>query len=179
MATFSNSFGAPPATTAAYVQSLLDLLGDQDPLEILPRVFEEVRGRIEGVDDARLRRPEAERKWSVVQALQHLADTEIVYGFRYRMILSHDTPEIAGFDQDLWVEKLHYAGADPGEACEQLRVMREANLRLLRSASDGDLRRVGLHSERGAESVRLMMKMHAAHDLVHLRQIDRILAAVR
>jgi hypothetical protein len=35
--------------------------------------------------------------------------------------------------------------------------------------------RIGLHTERGEESMDLMLRMMAAHDLVHRRQIDRVL----
>jgi hypothetical protein len=37
------------------------------------------------------------------------------------------------------------------------------------------LAREGLHSERGAESAGFLLRLMAAHDLVHRRQIDRIL----
>src|SRR3970282_1137759 len=50
------------------------------------------------------------------------------------------------------------------------------NLALLGSMPDGDLDRVGVHSERGEESVRHMVRLYAGHDLVHLAQVRRILA---
>jgi hypothetical protein len=45
---------------------------------------------------------------------------------------------------------------------------------LIRSLSDSQLERAGLHAERGPESVRQILKLLAAHDLVHRAQIDRI-----
>jgi len=39
-----------------------------------------------------------------------------------------------------------------------------------------DLRRVGLHSERGEESLEHLRKLYAGHDLLHLRQLERIRA---
>ena len=38
--------------------------------------------------------------------------------------------------------------------------------------------RTGVHSERGPESIGHTIRMLGAHDLVHRRQIDRILASV-
>jgi hypothetical protein len=35
--------------------------------------------------------------------------------------------------------------------------------------------RVGMHSERGPESLGHLIKLMGAHDLVHRRQIDRVL----
>jgi hypothetical protein len=60
-------------------------------------------------------------------------------------------------------------------ALDQLRGMRAANLGVLRGLAPAQLERVGLHSERGPESVAFLLRLMAAHDLVHRRQIDRIL----
>jgi hypothetical protein len=62
-------------------------------------------------------------------------------------------------------------------ALGQLRGVRAANLRLWRSLTPAELARVGVHSERGPESLDLLIRMMGAHDLVHRRQIDRVLAA--
>jgi hypothetical protein len=40
------------------------------------------------------------------------------------------------------------------------------------------MQRVGVHSERGEESVAHMIKMYAGHDLLHLAQLERIRAVV-
>jgi hypothetical protein len=55
-----------------------------------------------------------------------------------------------------------------------LRVLKEANLKMLRSLSDKQMERYGLHNERNPENVRKMMRMTAGHDLLHRNQIKRI-----
>jgi hypothetical protein len=64
------------------------------------------------------------------------------------------------------------------DALEQLRVLRGLNLRLYRGLTPAQLERYGLHGERGPESVRRIIELVAAHDLVHRRQIERIKAAI-
>ncbi len=83
-----------------------------------------------------------------------------------------------GYDQDLWAERLGYDEADADQALEDFGLLRQANLRLLARASDEDLKRVGVHAERGAESVEHMIRLYAGHDLLHLEQIARIRRAV-
>jgi hypothetical protein len=56
--------------------------------------------------------------------------------------------------------------------------LRGWNLRLVQRASAEELQRVGVHSERGEESVAHLLKLYAAHDLLHLNQIQRILRTV-
>jgi hypothetical protein len=129
---------------------------------------------IDGLTPPQLAAPEAPGKWSIAQVLQHLADSDLVWGWRVRLILAQDRPPLTGYDQDLWAERLHYADADPVQALEQLRVLRRGNLWLLDRATPEDRQRVGVHSERGEESVEYLCGLYAGHDLLHLRQIARI-----
>ena len=110
--------------------------------------------------------------------IAHLADSELVGAFRLRLILAHDEPALTAYDQDRWADHLHYETADGQESLERFRVLREANVALWANASPTELARVGLHPERGRESLSRMMRLYAGHDLAHLRQLDRIRRAV-
>ena len=130
-----------------------------------------------GVDDPAVRRPEAPEKWSAIEVIQHLADSDLVAGYRTRVMLSQDRPPIPGYDQDLWAAEFRYRDVPLSLALDQLRSLRSANLHLWRQLTPEQLRRTGIHAERGPESVEHLLKLMGAHDLVHRRQIDRILAA--
>ena len=175
--TFANPAGAAAAAAQTYVRALLDLLGDQDPLEIAAKQLPWLERRTAGRDDAVLRRAEAPGKWSAIEVIQHLADTEIVLAWRTRQILTVDQPLIQGYDQDAWARTLGYAAMPLDVTLAQLRGVRAANLRLWRALTPAERARVGLHSERGPESLDLLIRLMGAHDLVHRRQIDRVLAA--
>jgi hypothetical protein len=176
---FSNPAGAAREAGAAYTSALLAVLGDTDPMGVLRSQTESVMKRIAGLTDRQLDTPEAPGKWSIRQVVEHLADTEMVYGFRSRMIVSHDRPPLQGYDQDLWARTLHSERGHIGETLEELALMRRRNIRFVANLTDAELDRVGLHAERGEESVRRVVALVAAHDLVHLRQIDRIRAVLR
>jgi hypothetical protein len=175
--TFANPAGGAAAAAPTYVRALLDLLGDRNPLEIAAQLLPWLERRTAGLDDAMLRRPEAPGKWSAIEVIQHLADSEVVLAWRTRQILTSDTPEIQGYDQDAWARTLGYATMPLDVTLAQLRGIRTANLRLWRSLTPGERARVGLHTERGPESLDLLIRLMGAHDLVHRRQIDRVLAA--
>jgi hypothetical protein len=175
--TFANPAGNAAAAAPAYVRALLDLLGPRRPLEVLPELMPWLDRRLTGLPETRLRQPEAPGKWSVVAIVQHLADSELILSVRARLILSEDRPPIQGFDQDLWAARFDYAGASLELALVQLRALREVNLALWRRLGPAELAREGLHSERGPESLGHLLKLMAAHDLVHRRQIDRVLGA--
>jgi hypothetical protein len=175
--TFSNPAGNAVAAASGYVAALLEVLGNRDPLDVLNELIPWLTERTQGLGNV-LRKPEAPDKWSVVEVIQHLADSELVFGSRMRMILTADRPSLQGFDQDLWAREFGYEDVQLDIALGQLRGLRIPNLRLARTLSPPQLDRVGIHSERGPESVGHLLKLMAAHDLVHRRQIDRILASV-
>lgn len=178
MSQFSNPARYAPETARAYVAALLDLLGDRDPLDTMARTPAALRDAVEDVPEAARRRPEAPGKWSVVEVVQHLADSELVYGYRMRLTVAEERPPIPGYDQDAWAQNLRYRDVRLEDALADLEAMRTMNLRFLRTLTDADLDRIGVHTERGEESVRHITRLLAGHDLLHLRQIDRIKQAV-
>jgi DinB superfamily len=161
-----------------YAAGLLTRLGTRDMLEVLGSTATALRNLVAGVDDATLRRPERPGKWAMVDVVQHLADGEMVVGFRVRMIVAHDQPAITAYDQDLWATNLRYRDANVSAALGQFETLRDANLRFLRQLSGEERSRYGVHSERGGESVEYMFRLLAGHDLTHLAQLERIKRAV-
>src|SRR5262245_25301736 len=176
MSVFTNRHSRSPEQAREYTTAIVGLLGDRDPLDVLRATPERLRHAIAGLSVDQLSALEAPGKWSIGQVVRHLADCEIVWGWRIRLVLAQDRPPITGFDQDAWADRLHYSTAPVDEALEEFAALRRTHVRLMSSTTDADRARVGVHAERGEESVAHMMKMNAGHDLLHLRQIDRIRA---
>ena len=174
MSIFTNSASRSREEAGDYTAAVIGLVGDRAPLDILGATEARLRDLTRGLSKDQLRKPEAPGKWSINHVLRHLADSEIVWGWRMRMALAHDRPPITGYDQDAWADKLGYGESDAGESIREFAAIRAGNLRLLRSATPDDMKRVGVHAERGEESVAHMMKMYAGHDLLHLNQVERI-----
>jgi uncharacterized damage-inducible protein DinB len=127
-----------------------------------------------GLADRQLRLPEAPGKWSALEVVQHLADTELVYAHRVRLALAEEVPTLPRFAQDRWAERLRYHDARLPEVLGQLRSLRARNLRLFRALDAADLARVAVHDSRGAETVAAMIVHLARHDAKHCAQIMRI-----
>ena len=178
MSVFSNPANGAAEHAAAYVRAVLGLLGDGDPNAILRATPSALSRAIEGLSLQQLLQSERPGKWSIGQTLQHLADSEVVWAWRLRLILAQDRPPVTGYDQDLWAQRLRYDKVDPSDALELFGVLRRANLRLIEQASPADLQRTGIHVERGEESLEHLHRLYAGHDLLHLRQIERIRSAV-
>lgn len=174
MSVFSNPASSTPAETTAYTTALLQLLGDADPVAVLTETPSALQRFLADIPDHDLTREEGPGKWSMRDVVQHLADSELVGGFRLRMVLAHDRPRLTGYDQDLWAERLSYSDVQIRDGLEQFTALRRVNVRIWRRLTPADLARVGIHSERGEESLELMRRLYAGHDLLHLQQATRI-----
>jgi hypothetical protein len=163
---------------AAYQKKLMDLLGKQNPIEVLSKTAGVLAGIVRENPKKKLQTRPFEGKWTPCEILGHLCDSEWVYGFRVRLILCQDNPTILGMDQDLWVAGQRYNEREPAELVEQFRHLRSYNLHTWRSMKPRDFERTGQHNERGPESLGLMLKMNAGHDLSHIDQITRYLKAI-
>ena len=178
MSIFTNPASSTRQESAAYAAAVLDLLGTRSPIDVLAETPAALESLVAGVTADRLRQPEAPGKWSVQQVLAHLADSELVGAWRYRMILAQERPPIQGYDQDAWAQRLKYDEAEPQQSLGVFSAVRAWNLRLVGRLSSAELDRVGVHAERGEESVGHLLKLYAGHDLLHLNQIERVRAAV-
>jgi hypothetical protein len=178
MSIFTNSASRSLEEAKAYTGAILDLLGRRDPMDVLLRTPDEVRAAVNGLSDQQLSQREAPGKWSIRHVVRHLADGDLVWGWRVRLVLAQDRPTLTGYDQDLWADRLGYDVADVPQAIDDFTTQRRSNLRLIGAVSPADLQRVGIHSERGEESVAHMIRMYAGHDLLHLAQLQRIRAVV-
>jgi hypothetical protein len=168
----------PVAEAAAYQQHLLCLLGQDDPAEVQGRTPEAWRELVAEAADRVAERPEPD-EWSVLECLGHAVDAEIVYSGRYRWTVAHDEPPLIGYDQDLWVDRLHHGrDEDPADLLEVLERLRAANLAMWRRSTPQERERVAIHAERGPESYDLSFRLIAGHDRFHLAQARRVLDAV-
>ena len=159
-----------------YTHRILSYIGGKDPLAVQTVTAERLAQLIEGVSTSELRRRSAPDKWSVSEIIAHLADGEIVGGFRVRFILGSPGSPVVAYDQDKWVTSGYYDKRDPQKSVELFRVLRDANLALLESLKPEQWKQYGMHSERGKESIEHIVRMFAGHDVNHLRQIEKILA---
>lgn len=163
-------------TPQEYTRRIAAYMEGKDPLQVQAATARKLERLIKGVPSSKLRKRPAPDKWSVNEILAHLSETEIVGGFRMRLILGATGTPIVAFDQDAWVVSGHYQKRDARESLEQFRVLREGNLRLLKSLKPEQWKHYGMHAERGQETIERIAGMFAGHDLNHIGQIERILA---
>ena len=114
-------------------------------------------------------------EWSAGEVVAHLADAELVYSVRVRMILTDENPMLVGYDEKAWTARLSMCDVDTPGAIERFRVLRDANLRLYESLEEPEWARSGTHVERGEITVSDIVETLIGHDRTHLDQIRKLL----
>src|SRR6201981_3887632 len=131
-----------PETLQDYLKRLQSYLGDRDPLKVQAATPKKLEHLVKRVRRRRRTRRPAPGKWSIGEIVAHLADDELVGAYRIRKILEDPGTAIQSFDQDKWAATGKYAHCDPTQSLELFRILRQANLKLLKSL---DKRQRGQH----------------------------------
>jgi hypothetical protein len=170
--------GLEVSAPRTYREKLFNLLAGRDPIEVLGQTASTLADIVARHPVEVLCGRAIPGKWTPNEIIGHLTDSEWVYGYRLRLILCEDEPAILGFRQDAWVASQRHNEREPSELVEIFRTLRLLNLSVWRRISPQDFERSGQHNERGAESLAVMVRLLAGHDLSHLHQISRYMHAL-
>jgi hypothetical protein len=136
-------------------------------LAATPRKLERLLG---GTTARRAGAKPAPGNWSAKEIVCHLADCELVYGVRYRKILSEENAALMPFDQEALANRL-YRNQKLRDGLAVFKVLRAANIALLKSAPPSDRGRAGTHPDYGVLTLQQIVIHLADHDKKHVAQI--------
>jgi hypothetical protein len=162
-------------TDGSYRERILGLLGQTDPVESLQASARRIEELARRLGPAGLERSYAPGKWTGKQILAHLADAEIGVSFRARQVLAEDNHTIQPFDEGAWARR--YATVDHEAALRSFLALRAWNVALFGGLGPQELAREAYHPERGPETLEIIVRMLAGHDLNHVAQLQTIAAA--
>jgi DinB superfamily len=125
-------------------------------------------------DDLDRRAPDADA-WSSREVVHHLADSETNSYLRLRRLIADEgTPQIQGYDEAGWAQRLRYADRPVEASLAVFVAVRAASGELLDSMGDDiDWGRVGTHSESGEYTVDDWLRIYVDHAHDHADQIRR------
>jgi uncharacterized damage-inducible protein DinB len=96
-------------------------------------------------------------KWSVLEVVCHLADTDANIAHRVKRVLGEDRPEFDRVRPEEMLAVLAYHDRDVEEEVTLIDVTRRQVVRILRSSPPGAWERTGIVKERGARTVTQML----------------------
>lgn len=166
-------------TTEQYVARISGYVEGKNHLRVLQATVKKLKSMIQRAPRRGLVRSHKPGKWSAGEILAHLAESELVFGYRLRLVLGSNGAEVQAFDQNQWQANAGYLKKDVKRSFELFRVLRENNVALLKSLPKERWDAFGMHQERGRENIARMVELYAGHDVNHLRQMENIVKSGR
>ena len=152
--------------------------GLEEVRAVLSRTPGVLRGLLQGLPDDWTSANEGKGTWSPFDVVGHLIHGEETDWIpRMRLVLEHgEGRAFEPFDRFAQEEKSR--GKTLAELLDTFAALRGENLATLESTplTPEDLERRGTHPELGGVTLRELLSTWAAHDLVHVAQVSRVLA---
>lgn len=126
-------------------------------------------------DSKRKISPEGE--WSAAFIVHHTADVEVHFAARYLLLLGAENPELIFFDENLYPDRLDYAGRTINKSLAAIVGIRTMMSETLGKLASADWDRTMTHGDGKTVTLRRLLEKADAHIVSHAEQL-RALAAI-
>lgn len=110
--------------------------------------------------------------WSCRMLLGHLLDAEIAFVHRMRRAVAEERPAFTVWQEDDFIDKGLYRSASIDETMQALRSLRNWTASWLKSLAGEEFNRVGLHPQRGEQTVHTILSYCTWHLEHHAHYLD-------
>lgn len=138
-----------------------------------------LRESVAGTDGEELKTRPVAGRWSTLEVICHLADTDGVYAERIKRVLAENEPPLRGMDPDAWAARLAYHSRDAQEELAMIERTRGQLARILRSLEPAHFQRKGRHSQDGPLTLEMLLRRVTDHLPHHVNFIQEKRAALR
>ncbi|MGE0885764.1 MAG: DinB family protein [Blastocatellales bacterium] len=108
--------------------------------------------------------------WSILEIACHLADAELLASVRIRRIITQDRPNLWGYRQEDWAERLNYPKLELATILRRFALLRRENAGLMGNLPDEIWQQTGNHDQYGTLSLSQLIEDYVAHTAKHLDQ---------
>src|SRR5207253_10213071 len=130
---------------------------------------QKLRRAVAGLDKADLTARPGPGKWSILENIVHLADSDAISIDRMKRMLTEDNPPLLYADETAYVDRLFSHDQSLEDALTLFEVGRRQFARVLRKLPKESFERRGMHNRRGPVTVGGMVKDYIAHVDHHLK----------
>jgi uncharacterized damage-inducible protein DinB len=161
---------APPQSVPARAEALSN--------DALLEIFEAAPVRLHDVladlSHDELRAQPIAGKWSILEVVAHLADSELLGATRFRFAIAEPGATLAYYEEADWARELEYNDYDEERLQATLTLfasLRATSAAMFRSTPSHLWANAALHREWGALTLRRMLEIYAEHGERHIGQI--------
>jgi uncharacterized damage-inducible protein DinB len=107
-------------------------------------------------------------KWSILEVVCHLADSDQAWAHRIKRVIAEEKPLLIGYDESRFAAALRYHDRDILDELEFSERTRRQLAQIVRGLKPESLSRVGIHSEMGRLTLEQMLQIEIEHVDHHL-----------
>jgi len=134
--------------------------------------LELLRRAVAGMSPEQLAARPVAGKWSTLEVVGHLADFEVIGVDRLAAVIAETDPSLPGRDERQYIARLAYDRRDFHEQLQLVEICRRHMTRILRTLTDADLARRGIHSEAGPLTLEQLLERVTRHLEHHVPFIE-------
>jgi hypothetical protein len=153
-------------------------LGSAELVAAYEQGIDDLRSAVVGMTAEQVRARPVPGKWSTVECVGHLADTEVFFTDRIVRTIALDRPLLMSADEKLYIERLDYQSFDLEEQLALFTALRRHAVRILRAQPPEAWHRTAVHSGSGLLTLRQLVLQAVRHLRHHLPFIAEKRAAL-
>jgi hypothetical protein len=163
----------------AAVQRDDDSVATADLIAAYEQGIQALRAAVAGMTPEQIHTRPLPGKWSTLEVVAHLADTEIYYTDRIERTIALERPLLMGVDERPYPDRLNYQAFDLAEQLDLFTALRRHGSRILQLQPAEAWVRVAVHSETGLVTLRQLVFQAVRHVQHHLPFIAEKREAMR
>jgi hypothetical protein len=133
--------------------------------------LQQVRQSVAGMSREQLAARPVPGKWSTLEVVCHLVDSEQAWVHRMKRVIAEDRPLLIGYDESRFSQTLGYQNRDVEQELALLDGMRRQMASVLRALPAAAWSRTGVHTERGLITLQEMLALETEHVPHHVNFI--------
>ena len=127
-----------------------------------------VRQAIRGVTAEQARARPVPGKWSMLEVVCHLADSDQAWAHRIKRVIAEEKPLLIGYDETQFASALGYHDREILDELEFSEKTRRQLAHIVRGLKADSLTREGIHSQYGRMNLQQMLQIEIDHVDHHL-----------
>lgn len=162
---------------AKYYAGYISMIPEGDIEQLLKQQVNDTLHLLNDLSEAEGEFRYAQGKWSIKEVIGHVVDTERIMAYRLLSIARGDAVQLPGYDENSYVAQANFNQEKMEDLLQNLFVVREGTLLLLKSLKEKDWLRWGTANELDV-TVRAIACIIAGHELHHRKILkERYLGA--
>lgn len=145
-----------------------DSLGPAELIAAYEQGIDDLRAAVAGMSKEQVLARPVPGKWSTVECVGHLADTEVFFTDRIVRTVAMDRPLLMSADETQYIERLDYQSFDLDEQLALFAALRRHAARILRAQPPEAWSRTAVHSQSGLVTLRQLVWQAVRHLRHHL-----------